>query len=193
MGESPGSRSPSLGPGALAQILEREKWNKFGFVIFRTSYRDEKLWQQFLEEYESLLRAELNSANPELLSKVHMEMVSDDCMDNKIPAHIALAYRLFDDIEPGLRTKMCLIVDQECMESVTVKHPNAVPFVKAVDVVLGTDVQSEYPRVIKVAISSLLARFYPALVNCDTVWEIASDGDTIWEDWPNITVPGALG
>ncbi|KAL2825736.1 hypothetical protein BDW59DRAFT_69709 [Aspergillus cavernicola] len=191
--EKEGAQYSLTGTDALVKILERGQLSKFGFVLFRTYYRDEASWQQFVEEYERILRAELNSAGSnsagdthDILKKVRMDIVSDDCMENKVPAHIAFAYRLFEDIEPGLKTKMCLIVDKECIESVTLNDSQSVPFVKAVDVILGADAESAFPCVIKVAISSLLARFYPALANCDTVWEIATEGDSIWKDWPNL-------
>ncbi|KAL4863001.1 hypothetical protein BDV12DRAFT_178047 [Aspergillus spectabilis] len=186
-----GNQSPLTGTKALLKILERGQWDKFGFVLFRTFYGNDALWLRFVEEYEPLLRAEITSADPSLEThnisdKVKIDIVSDDCMDNKIPAHIAMVYRMFSDIEPGLKTKMCLVADRECMESVTTKGSSSVPFVKAVDVILGADAESAFPRVIKVAVSSLLARFYPALANCDTVWEIVSDGDDIWTDWPGL-------
>ncbi|KAL2816532.1 P-loop containing nucleoside triphosphate hydrolase protein [Aspergillus granulosus] len=185
-----GHNSPLAGTEALKNILDREGYDKFGFVLFRTYYREGQLWEQFIERYNVILREELRFAQSagdtdDLLRKVQMEIVSDDCMANKIPAHIALAYRIFSDIEPGLKTKMCLIVDKESMESIAVADPQSVPFVKAVDVVLGADAESAFPRVIKVAISSLLARFYPALANCDTVWEIAPGDDEVWVDWPS--------
>ncbi|KAJ0417263.1 P-loop containing nucleoside triphosphate hydrolase protein [Aspergillus carlsbadensis] len=187
-----GHNSPLTGLEALKNILDREGWDKFGFVLFRTYYKDEPWWERFVEQYNTILRAGLGSPSQadtsEILRKVHMEIVSDDCMANKIPAHIALAYRIFSDIEPGLKTKMCLIVDKESMESIASTDTQSVPFVKAVDVVLGADAESAFPRVIKVAISSLLARFYPALANCDTVWEIAPNDDQIWIDWPDDAV-----
>ncbi|CEL04023.1 hypothetical protein ASPCAL05157 [Aspergillus calidoustus] len=187
-----GHNSPLTGLEALKNILDREGWDKFGFVLFRTYYTDESLWERFVEQYNATLRAGLGSPSQadtsEILEKVHMEIVSDDCMANKIPAHIALAYRIFSDIEPGLKTKMCLIVDKESMESIAGTDSQSPPFVKAVDVVLGADAESAFPRVIKVAISSLLARFYPALANCDTVWEIAPSDDEVWIDWPDDAV-----
>ncbi|BCS28188.1 uncharacterized protein APUU_61236S [Aspergillus puulaauensis] len=73
---------------------------------------------------------------------------------------------------------MCLIVDEESVESV-ISTDSHVPFVKAVGVILGTDAESAFPRVIKVVITSLLARFYPALAKCDTVWDIAPDNGII--------------
>ncbi|KAL3448195.1 hypothetical protein BJX65DRAFT_74205 [Aspergillus insuetus] len=184
-----GHNSPLTGLEALKNILDREGWDKFGFVLFRTYYKDEPLWERFVDQYNTILRARLGLPSQadasEILRKVHMEIVSDDCMANKIPAHIALAYRIFSDIEPGLKTKMCLIVDKESMESIAGTDTPSVPFVKAVDVVLGADAESAFPRVIRVAISSLLASFYPALANCDTVWEIAPTDDEVWIDWPD--------
>ncbi|KAL3471154.1 hypothetical protein BJX99DRAFT_238029 [Aspergillus californicus] len=190
MAVAEGVESSLTGPESLSKLLRNEGYTKFGFILFRTFYCDESLWERFLDEYDSLLFAELKSKGfSDILGKVYMDIVSDDCMENKIPAHIAFVYRLFDDIERGLKTKMCLIVDKECMESVTIKDSQSVPFVKAVDVNLGEERDSAYPRVMKVAISSLLARFYPALANCDTVWEIATDiaadSDIIWTDWPD--------
>ncbi|KAL3456376.1 hypothetical protein BJX64DRAFT_41435 [Aspergillus heterothallicus] len=185
-----GHSSPLTGTEALKTIMSREGWDKFGFVLFRTYYREEALWERFVERYNMILREELSSAqsadgSDDLLRRVQIEIVSDDAMANKIPAHIALAYRILSDIDPGLKTKMCLIVDKESMESIAVESSHSIPFVKAVDVVLGADAESAFPHVIKVAISSLLARFYPALANCDTVWEIAPGNDEIWLDWPS--------
>ncbi|KAL4876344.1 hypothetical protein BJY04DRAFT_142942 [Aspergillus karnatakaensis] len=120
-------QSPLTGTKALLKILECEKWEKFGFVLIRTFYKNEALWLQFLEKYEPLLHQEIIAADlpfdaHELLNKVEMDIVSDDCMDNKIPEHVAMAYRMFSDVEPGLKTKMCLMVDQECMEYHIFRH-----------------------------------------------------------------------
>ncbi|BCS28187.1 uncharacterized protein APUU_61235S [Aspergillus puulaauensis] len=63
------------GPRALWAILDREQWDKLGFVLFCTFHRDEMLWQQFHEQYESALREGINSAGPglaadDILSKI---------------------------------------------------------------------------------------------------------------------------
>lgn len=67
------------------------------------------------------------------------------------------------DLEPGLRTSMCLMVDEECMRSVVERTPDSTPFLKAVDPLLATDQELDYPGVFKVSIASLITKFYPAL------------------------------
>ena len=182
----------SGGVHALVLLVERAGWDDFGFLVFRTDYRDEALWERFLDEWDPTLQEGLDAApaglNVEgIREKVYMKMVSDDCMADKIPEHIALGYRMFDeddDIEPGLKTKMCLMVDEECMRSVTERKPGSVPFVKAVDVTLGATPNLDYPGVFKVAISSLLTEFYPALASCQSISEIAPAAGEIWKHAP---------
>ena len=87
-------------------------------------------------------------------------------------------------VEPGLDTKMCLMVDAECIASVidpqsTDKFP---PFVKAVDVELCIDGPQDYDGHFKVAITSLMLGFYLALQGSDHPSELVPEGDRIWED-----------
>lgn len=97
-------------------------------------------------------------------------------------------WREDSDIEPGLDTKMCLIVDAECIASVmdarTDDEKKAIPpFVKAVDVSppTGGYVDEEYGGVFKVAISSLVLEFWPALRIFGHPSELAPFADPVWE------------
>ncbi|KAL3417476.1 hypothetical protein PVAG01_10486 [Phlyctema vagabunda] len=51
-----------------------------------------------------------------------MKVVDNDVIIGKLYADVALAFRFFErdiDVEPGLGTKMWLIVDAKCISSVT--------------------------------------------------------------------------
>jgi hypothetical protein len=88
-------------------------------------------------------------------------------------------------VEPGLDTKMCLMVDAECISSVIdprTADNKSPPFVKVVDVELCIDGPQDYVGYFKVAITSLILEFYLALHECDHPSELAIEGDRIWED-----------
>ncbi|KAH0400920.1 hypothetical protein KCU89_g4696, partial [Aureobasidium melanogenum] len=105
--------------------------------------------------------------------KLLMKTVDDELTDGASAEGVASAYRLFtedeDDVEedeklePGLRTRMCLFVDQECMRSLMEPKAGTPPFVKAVDVELGSTTQQRPGATFKVAIKDLVTHFYPAL------------------------------
>lgn len=66
-------------------------------------------------------------------------------------------------LEPGLKTRMCLFVDEQCMRSVTTPSPSTPPYVKAVDVELGSTTQQRPGAISRVSIKDLVTHFYPAL------------------------------
>lgn len=81
------------------------------------------------------------------------------------------------------------MVDAECISSVIDPRPDqdgktTPPFVKAVDVNLGSGVNntSDYPGYFKVAISSLVTEFYHALSVFGQPSELAPFADPVWED-----------
>ncbi|KAI9696204.1 MAG: hypothetical protein M1820_008272 [Bogoriella megaspora] len=114
---------------------------------------------------------------------------SDDAKWNRF---IEAAFQIFKEegeVEPGLDTKMCLMVDAECIASVLgarseedkTKNP---PFVKAVDVNLAseTNLSPGFEGHFKVAISALAMEFYLALALFGYPYELAPFADPVWQD-----------
>jgi hypothetical protein len=74
------------------------------------------------------------------------------------------------------------MVDEECMRSVVGwmnGDGRSVPFVKAVDVMLG-DEELGYSGVFRVAIASLFTEFFVAQVECGETVELVPAGDGVW-------------
>lgn len=182
---------------ALVELVEEEKWPDFGFLLFRTYFDEEALWDNFQEQQnlimdEAIEAAPAESALSRISDKMFLKQVSDDSMRNTPPEGVALAYRIWaerdevdgpeHDLEPGLHTSMCLMVDEECMRSVIdwKREGAPLPFVKAVDVTLGEEMLS-YSGVFKVAIASLFTGFYWAQFECDETAELVPDGDKVWD------------
>jgi hypothetical protein len=126
-----------------------------------------------------------------------MNTVDDDSLANESAERVAFAYQLcaedIEDDEPedrlvaGLQAHMCLMVDGECIRSVVGSESgggDGVLFVKAVDVTLGLDGVDgglDYSEVFRVAIRSLITKFYPALLaRGKTVDLMPADGG-VWD------------
>ncbi|KAF4224851.1 hypothetical protein CNMCM6457_008912 [Aspergillus fumigatiaffinis] len=180
----------------LVSLIEEEDWSDFGFLVFRTYYSDEPLWEKFLAQYGDILDEGIDAAPAEsgierIRDRAFLKFVSDEAMAGETPARVAYAYRLSaaemdddaeeDRLEPGLHTRMCLMVDEECMRSVVDAKPGSpAPFIKAVDVTLGEQ-RLSYSGTFKVAIASLITKFYPALLDCqDTSELVPPTEDAIW-------------
>ncbi|CAD0114096.1 unnamed protein product, partial [Aureobasidium uvarum] len=162
----------------LVKLVEDAGWDDFGFLVFRTHFDDDNLWNQFRDLWDPILQQGMDAAPASaglerIREKLCMKMVDDDALNDKFPKDVAFAYRLCEDdedldedeiLELGLRTRMCLFVDEECMRSVTEPKSNVPPFVKAVDVSLGETLSRSQNAVFKVAIKSLVMDFYPSLV-----------------------------
>ncbi|KAJ5299627.1 hypothetical protein N7476_011184 [Penicillium atrosanguineum] len=194
---------------ALVELVEEEKWPDFGFLLFRTYFDDEALWDNFQEQQNLIMDEAIEAAPTEsglsrISDKMFFKQVSDEAMKNTPPEGVALAYRICaepdeiegpeNDLEPGLHTSMCLLVDEECMRSVIdwKREGAPLPFVKAIDVTLGEEMLS-YSGAFKVAIASLFTRFYWAQFECDETADLVPDGDTVWDgtfdaqkDWEKI-------
>lgn len=188
----------------LVDLVEEEGWNDFGFLLFRTHYNDEKLWNAFLEAKDQILSEAITNAPAEsglsrITDKMFLKQVSNEALRDITPEQVAIAYRSLEDgaavddaanggmsedrLEPGLRTNVCLMADEECMRSV-VRWMNgdsgSVPFVKAVDVMLGDEEELGYSGVFRVAIQSLFTEFYVAQVECGEMVELVPAGDGVW-------------
>ncbi|KAJ5359446.1 uncharacterized protein N7496_011859 [Penicillium cataractarum] len=183
----------------LVSLVEEEGWSDFGFLLFRTSYNDENLWSTFLEYKDQILSSAIQNAPPEsglshITDKMYLKQVSNEALRDITPEQVAIAYRSLEDgavdgdgnsedrIEPGLRTSVCLMVDEECMRSVVgwvEGGLGTVPFVKAVDVLLGEE-EVGYSGVFRVAISSLFTEFYLEQLECGETVELAPEGDGVW-------------
>ncbi|KAG9758781.1 hypothetical protein KCU73_g3723, partial [Aureobasidium melanogenum] len=171
-------RDEGVEPHHLVKLIEENDWNHFGFVVFRTYFGDEALWEGFREAWDPILQygfdmALASEGLERIRDKLLMKTVDDELTDGASAEGVASAYRLFtedeDDVEedeklePGLRTRMCLFVDQECMRSLMEPKAGTPPFVKAVDVELGSTTQQRPGATFKVAIKDLVTHFYPAL------------------------------
>ncbi|KAI4728697.1 hypothetical protein E4T49_03543 [Aureobasidium sp. EXF-10728] len=162
----------------LVKLVEDAGWDDFGFLVFRTHFDDDNLWDQFRDLWDAILQQGMDAAPAaagleRIREKLCMKMVDDDALSGKSPKDVAFAYRLFEDeegldedeiLEPGLHTRMCLFVDEECMRSVTEPSSEVPPFVKAVDVTLGQSLLRSQKSFFKVAIKSLVLGFYASLL-----------------------------
>ncbi|CAD0091010.1 unnamed protein product, partial [Aureobasidium vineae] len=161
----------------LVKLVESAGWNDFGFLVFRTHFDDDNLWDQFRDLWDPILQQGMDAAPTSaglerVREKLYMKMVDDDALSGRSPKDVAFAYRLCEEdegldedeiLEPGLRTRMCLFVDEECMRSVTEPKSDVPPFAKAVDVTLGQTSSRSQNAIFKVAIKSLVMDFYPSL------------------------------
>ena len=200
-GKQPQSSQQIIDPATqnltiLLNYVEQSDLEIFGFVVFRTCYScDEKSWEAFQEGFWGLMDEGIAAASPEfdrIEDRVFMRIVSDDSLKAQSPEGVALAYLVCmeeeeatdsddeddwgDEIEPGLTTSMCIMVDEECIRSVL--DESATPFVKAVEIAAGT---GQTTKVIKVAIASLVPAFYAALLvysSADVASKVSDDG--IW-------------
>ncbi|KAH0343644.1 hypothetical protein KCU83_g8777, partial [Aureobasidium melanogenum] len=169
---------------ALVKMVEDNNWNDFGFVLFRTYFGDEQLWERFRDLWDPLLQhgfdvAPASKGLERVRDKLLIKIVDDEMTDGVKAEGVASAYRLFTEdedeldederLEPGLKTRMCLFVDEQCMCSVTTPSPGTRPYVKAVDVELGSTTQQRPGAVFRVAIKDLVTHFYPALWLSDIV------------------------
>jgi hypothetical protein len=165
-------------PHFLVKLVEENGWDDFGFLVFRTYFGNNKLWQNFRESWDPILEYGFDMADESegldrIRDKLLMKIVDDDTTNNASPEGVASAYRLFTEdedeleedemLEPGLHTRMCLFVDEECMRSVVEPDPSIPPFVKAVDVELGAATQRRLGASFRVAVKDLVTHFYPAL------------------------------
>jgi hypothetical protein len=165
-------------PHFLVKLVEENEWEDFGFLVFRTYFGNDALWEQFRELWDPILQHGFDMADESegldrIRDKLLMKTVDDDMTKGASAEGVASAYRLFTEdedeleedemLEPGLRTRMCLFVDEECMRSVVEPVPSIPPFVKAVDVELGAATQQRLGATFKVAVKDLVTHFYPAL------------------------------
>jgi hypothetical protein len=185
----------------LVEIIESEKWTDFGFLLFRTDYTNETLWSQFLEKFNKILDDGIENAPAEsgfarVADCVFMKIVDDDSLADEAAERVAFAYQLCaedmeddepeDRLAPGMHTRMCLMVDEECMRSVVGSgsgngEGDEIAFVKAVDVMLGVDGGLSYSGVFKVAVRSLITKFYPALLACQETGDLVPADGGVWD------------
>ncbi|KAF2193081.1 hypothetical protein K469DRAFT_693137 [Zopfia rhizophila CBS 207.26] len=85
-----------------------------------------------------------------------------------------------NDVLSGMRMKMCLMTDEECVKSVLEYDRGRAPFVKAVDLRLKDDNELGYLIYFKVAISALVTEFYLALAEFDDPKVLYRSDNEIW-------------
>lgn len=191
----------------LVARVESAGWENFGFWAFRVDYSDEALWERFDVEFFKLLNEGIQAAPVEsgmsrIDDNVFIRYVSDEDLANQGPEGISYAYQLSleddppdeDDDEsaegwpktpePGMTTSMCLMLDEESMRSVVDRKPGSTPFVKAVNATLCQPKGKTlpYPGSFKVAVTSLITKFYPALMLYDPADVAATARDGLWTD-----------
>lgn len=199
----------------VADIEEVSNGDIFGFMLFRTDFTNDTLWDTFRKRFYELLGESIAAAEksePDFSSiqeKIFMRFVDDKTFADQPPIGIAAAYQTcldedeFDEevdhedawgdaLEPGMTTTMCLMIDEECLQSVTNEAAAAgaagaagadpsEPFVKAVDNLLDISDDVGYPGTFKVSIRSLMPNLYAALrvyKPIDVASKVSSDG--IW-------------
>ncbi|KAH0043879.1 hypothetical protein KCU78_g491, partial [Aureobasidium melanogenum] len=119
------SRDEEVEPHHLVKLIEENDWNDFGFLVFRTYFGDEALWEGFREAWDPILQygfdmALASEGLERIRDKLLMKTVDDELTDGASAERVASAYRLFTEdedeveedekLEPGLRTRMCLFV-----------------------------------------------------------------------------------
>jgi hypothetical protein len=171
-------------PHFLVKLVEENRWDDFGFLVFRTYFGNDTLWAKFRDLWDPILQHGFDAADESegldrIRDKLLMKTVDDDMTNGASAEGVASAYRLFTEdedeleehemLEPGLRTRMCLFVDEECMRSVVEPDPSIPPFVKAVDVELGATTQRRLGATFRVAVKDLVTHFYPALCLPDII------------------------
>lgn len=193
----------------LVQRAETEHWDNFGFWAFRVHFSDPDLWEGFEAGFFHLLNEGIAAAPAEsgmsrLDDNVMVRFVSDEDIANQGPEGVSYAYQLCIDEEqgpeddedadaegwpeapePGMVTSMCLMVDEECMRSVVGRTPGSTPFVKAVDASLHRSEGKKLPYsgCFKVAVRSLITKFYAALLLYDPADIAATVPDSgVWTD-----------
>lgn len=194
-GSTPGPAAVSLDTmQRLVRHVEASQWAEIGFLVFRTYYADEALWEHFQQHFGEVVDAGLLAAPPaaglaRISGRVKLPLVSDYALVDLGPGGVAHIYRDSisnldgdsddeededegdDDaghlasLDPGLRMPMCLMVDEECLQSMRSDAPDAplLPFVKAVDVKLTTNKDLRYAGSFKVSVRALISHFYAAL------------------------------
>lgn len=139
-GKQPQSSQQIIDPATqnltiLLDYVEQSDLEIFGFVVFRTCYScDDESWEAFQDGFYDLMDEGIAAASPEfdrIEDRVFMRIVSDDSLKTQSPEDVALAYLVCmeeeeatdsddeedwgDEIEPGLTTSMCIMVDEECI------------------------------------------------------------------------------
>ncbi|OAA76130.1 WW/Rsp5/WWP domain protein [Akanthomyces lecanii RCEF 1005] len=178
----------------LVQHAEASQWAEIGFLVFRTYYADEALWEHFQRRFGEVVDGGIVTAPTEagltrISSRVKLPLVSDYALVDLGPGGVAHIYRDSisnldgdsedeeDEVEeaegddeghlasldPGLRMPMCIMVDEECLQSMCEDGADALPFVKAVDVKLTTNKDLHYSGSFKVSARALISHFYAAL------------------------------
>lgn len=175
---------------SLTNLVESKGWSQFGFLVLRTFFDDEELWkryaQLFDDSFEQGIRvASLGTSLGRVADRATTQLVSDMTLANTSPENVAMAYRLcaedegapgpesemeLGDLEEGMRTKVAVFIDRECVVEST--RPDALPFVKAVDAKGNGDV-------VKVAVASLVV-FYAAAKEYEVSELVKMAADGIW-------------
>lgn len=210
----------------LVQHVEVSQWAEIGFLVFRTYYADEALWEHFQRRFGEVVDGGIVAAPAEagltrISGRVKLPLVSDYALVDLGPGGVAHIYRDSisnldgdsDDeeeedeaeeagdeaghlasLDPGLRMPMCIMVDEECLQSMREDGAEALPFVKAVDVKLTTNKDLRYSGSFKVSVRALISHFYAALQVYEPIDISATFDKTtgVWTDMGN-TQPSRKG
>lgn len=203
----------------LVQHVEVSQWAEIGFLVFRTYYADEALWEHFQRRFGEVVDGGIVAAPAEagltrISGRVKLPLVSDYALVDLGPGGVAHIYRdsisnldgdSDDDeeeeeeeardeerhlasLDPGLRMPMCIMVDEECLQSMREDESDVLPFVKAVDVKLTTNKDLRYSGSFKVSVRALVSHFYAALQVYEPIDISATVDKTtgVWTDMGNI-------
>ncbi|GAB7347687.1 hypothetical protein MBLNU459_g5251t1 [Dothideomycetes sp. NU459] len=178
---------------SLRQAVEDAGYADFGFLVIRTSYEDESLFDQWAEEFSNLVEKSITeSADADgLIDKLMLTMIVDEQLQGASWEGIQeFVDEARDDnmVPPGLDVGFGLAVDQEVMRSLIHPKSGEEPWVWAVDTdyefteTSGRDATDTYPGYFKVALTSVMTEFYAAIaspdVNVAGLWSLAKP---IWK------------
>ncbi|KAJ3474397.1 hypothetical protein NLG97_g9865 [Lecanicillium saksenae] len=174
---------------------DEEAWENF-----------QKVYHTELKKGVDSAPAECAAAMKELDDKLVTRIHNDAQYSDKSPEEVSAAFQIFcldeeesdeeeeeamaedeesdedgdgpwaHEMGPGFIRSMCLMADEDCMKSVT-----ATPYVLAVDALLHAGADLGYKGYFKVAIDSLMPKFYAAIGHFDLDKVAKSvDDDGIW-------------
>ncbi|KAJ5278948.1 hypothetical protein N7478_004320 [Penicillium angulare] len=168
----------------VVEVVERNRLDDFGFMVFRTDYSNAQRWEQWDKKFHQRLDASLKRASggTKIEDKCLIPNYEDEDLHNADYHQIQRAFKGFWDNEgvpPGLDTGICLVVDRVAMESMA----NNKPWVYALDLSFDHRIRvpnGEYSGYFRVAVDSILPELYPMLTAMSPQQLWPSD-NRIWE------------
>lgn len=177
----------------LAQVVGDAGFEDFGFLVIRTAYGEESVWEQWAEKFNNMIESSVmeHAGAGDVINKLMMAMIDDEELQGASWTGVQI---FFDDckesdmVPPGADVGFCLAVDQEAMNSLL--HPKADedPWVWAVDTEYDfedTEAQNAanaYPGFFKVAVTSVVTQFWPTIAGSEIIGaELQASAQPIWK------------